>query len=101
MKINYNTFSHLMGYKEPHRLMKITCFFNYDKCTLHNGGVVTATMHWWSYLLLVVPVHIVKFFGCLWDGGLKNFEIEGRKLVRRYIDPTSDGIKWCEEHKIF
>ena len=100
MKIDYNTFAHLMNYKTPHNLMKLTCFFKYDKRTSHNGGVAIAIMHWWAYLLLFIPVHILKFFYCLWDGGLKSFEIEKRQIVRMYIDSASDGVKWCEANGI-
>ena len=30
------------------------------------------------YILLVIPAHIIKVFYYMWDGGLKEFEFEGR-----------------------
>ena len=42
-------------------------------------------INWFSYLLVFIPVHIFKIFWCLWDGGLKEFEIEGRSLASHYL----------------
>lgn len=40
---------------------------------------------WLGYLLMFIPVHILKFFWCLWDGGLKKFDIEGRDINYHYL----------------
>ena len=37
------------------------------------------------YILLVVPVHIIKAFYYMWDGGLKEFEFEGCFIGSTYI----------------
>ena len=35
---------------------------------------------WPMYLILFIPVHILQLLICLWDGGLKEFEINERYL---------------------
>ena len=35
---------------------------------------------WLVYLLLFIPVHILQLLWCIWDGGLKEFEINKRYL---------------------
>ena len=43
-----------------------------------------AKVGWFAYLMMFIPVHIFKLVWCLWDGGLKEFEIEGRDLTYHY-----------------
>lgn len=45
---------------------------------------------WPMYLLLFVPVHLLQLLVCLWDGGLKEFEIAGRHLGHDYITAHGD-----------
>lgn len=40
---------------------------------------------WLGYLLLFIPVHLFKLVWCLWDGGLKEFCIEGRDITHHYL----------------
>ena len=37
------------------------------------------------YVLLFIPVHLIQFFECLWDGGLREFVILKRELGQDYI----------------
>ena len=39
---------------------------------------------WLGYLLMFIPVHIFKLFWCLWEGGLKEFDLEERNLTHYY-----------------
>ena len=56
---------------------------------------------WFAYLLIFIPVHIFKLFWCLWDGGLKEFEIEGRLITYHYLyksdSPYYDYYKKAKE----
>ena len=45
---------------------------------------------WPMYLLLFLPVHLLQLLVCLWDGGLKEFEIAGRHLGHDYITAHGD-----------
>ena len=33
-----------------------------------------------AYLIIFIPIHILQFFVCMWDGGLKEFIIFSRYL---------------------
>lgn len=35
---------------------------------------------WPVYLLIFIPTHFLQALYCMWDGGLKDFEIEKRHL---------------------
>lgn len=52
---------------------------------------------WFGYLLLFVPVHIFKFFWCIWDGGLKEFEIETRQIRYDYFYEAD--APYCDFYK--
>lgn len=52
---------------------------------------------WPVYLLLFVPVHLLQLLVCLWDGGLKEFRIEGRHLGHDYITKYGDN---CERYQM-
>ena len=44
----------------------------------------------WLYLIIFIPVHLLQFFYCMWDGGLREFSIEGRHIG--YDDIKERGI---------
>ena len=56
---------------------------------------------WFAYLLMFIPVHLFELFWCLWDGGLKEFEIEGRLITYHYLyksdSPYYDYYKKAKE----
>ena len=35
---------------------------------------------WW-YLIMFIPLHLLELASCVWDGGLKSFEVEGREIA--------------------
>jgi hypothetical protein len=53
--------------------------------------IVKMKLFW--YILFFIPVHIAKLFYCLWDGGLRDFEIESRWITSCHIDKTSERYK--------
>ena len=49
------------------------------------------------YLLLFIPIHLFQILYCIWDGGLKEFEICSRKISTRHL--SWDSKSWtraCE-----
>lgn len=52
---------------------------------------------WFAYLLMFIPVHIFKFFWCLWDGGLKEFDIEGRFITYHHLYESDS--PFCDYYK--
>ena len=49
------------------------------------------------YLLLFIPVHLLQFFVCLWDGGLREFMIFGRALGNDYIHKHETAFARAEQ----
>lgn len=52
------------------------------------------------YLILFIPVHMFCFLACVWDGGIKEFEICDNEITRNYINNCNshydDIVKLCE-----
>ena len=49
------------------------------------------------YLLIFIPVHALQFGFCLWDGGLKEFEINERYLGGDYFVKGSASYAQAEK----
>ena len=52
---------------------------------------------WFVYMLIFIPVHILQAFICMWDGGLKEFEINPSYLGGDWFIPGSDCFKKAEK----
>lgn len=51
--------------------------------TLHEEGIHfrrECKIGWVAYIIMFIPVHILQALWCCWDGGLREFSIEGRNL---------------------
>ena len=84
MRVNYKEFAKFMDYKKPHRLMRLNCNL-YLEPMPHDNTRARAVIKWPTYLFLFIPVHIIAFFAYAWDGGIKNFTVEGRTVVNKVI----------------
>lgn len=85
-KISYKDFAMLAGYTKPHYFMRLTCnFYMQDGIMVH----LWAKMKLVWYILLFIPCHIAELFYVLWDGGLREFEIESRWVTTYYVDKNS------------
>lgn len=51
------------------------------------------------YLLFFIPIHLINLFIVLWDGGLKEFEIQPRNINSDYIYPGCSS--WEKANEIF
>lgn len=52
---------------------------------------------WLVYLVLFIPVHILQFLWCLWDGGLKEFEFAERYLGGDWLQTGSYSYNVAEK----
>ena len=48
---------------------------------------------WPVYLILFIPCHLLQALWCMWDGGLKEFEIGKRNLSQ---DVYHENYGWCK-----
>jgi hypothetical protein len=51
------------------------------------------------YIIMFMPVHLIVFVNCLWDGGLKEFEIQKRHLG--YDILRKDTASWERAKNIY
>lgn len=52
---------------------------------------------WPLYFILFIPVHILQLLWCLWDGGLKEFEINERYLGGDWLVKGSESFIRAEK----
>lgn len=61
-------------------------FMNYYLREADGGGFyLTEEVKMWFYILVFIPIHLLQILHCLWDGGLKTFEIADRKVGNDYL----------------
>ena len=56
------------------------------------GYYLTEEIKMWFYILMFLPVHLTQLMLCIWDGGLKTFEINSRVVVQDYLSWGS--VSW-------
>lgn len=50
-------------------------FCSYSIAEYENGFRRDCQISWPVYLIIFIPVHLLQALCCMWDGGLKEFEI--------------------------
>ena len=79
MKITYNDYRYIMNFKKkPIFIQKL---LKYDLLVMDGYAKVKVSMPMWLYLLAFIPVHVFIALACVWDGGLKSFEVESREIA--------------------
>ena len=80
MKISYHEYKEILGLKKEHFIQKL---MNYELVFAGHGACTVKTyIPLWLYILAFIPMHLVVALICVWDGGLKEFEIQPRYLTR-------------------
>lgn len=60
-------------------------FINMYVSDAEGGGIyIRQEVQLWFYILIFIPLHLIQVIICLWDGGLKTFEIANRYLTCDY-----------------
>lgn len=62
------------------------------------GYYLTTEVKLLPYILMFIPIHLTQLILCIWDGGLKTFEINGRVIMQDYLAWGS--IRWKIANKI-
>lgn len=89
-KISMNDWTYIGKYNPAAKWLRPFCSYSLTKTD--NGFLRSCKLSWLVYLLLFLPVHLFKLFVCMWDGGLKNFELEPRILDSESI--TENGLNF-------
>jgi hypothetical protein len=75
MKITLKQWTEIGKFNRYRKWLQPLC--NYRLIKKENGDYERRQqIKWWFYLLILLPMHIVDLCVCLWDGGLKTFEIQ-------------------------
>ena len=93
-KLTFKEFATIAGWKEKHRRDRMFCNFylvEEDEWSV----VVTKKFKIYVYILLFLPMLLLSFFYCLWDGGLRNFEFPAYNInTSSYrVSKDSNGYK--------
>lgn len=51
------------------------------------------------YIILCIPVHVIEFFRCIWNGGLKKFSPVGRHIGNDFLGYGSQ--RWEKADAIY
>lgn len=95
-KITRNEWNYIGKYNHGAKWIRPFCSYTIKE----NGGgdyIRQVKIGWPLFLALFIPLHIVKFFLCVWDGGLKEFEFESRNLGYDELYYGSDSWKRAKE----
>lgn len=82
-KISMNDWTYIGKYNPAAKWLRPLC--SYSLTEIKDGFRRDCKIGWPMYLLLFLPVHLIQLGVCLWDGGLKEFEIAPRCIGHDYI----------------
>ena len=98
MKITLKQWTEIGKYNGMAKWLQPLCDYRLYKIE-NNKYKRVQTVSLWLYLLILMPVHIVDLFLCLWDGGLKEFQFQTRPTRFDIIHP--DTASWERANKIY
>ena len=92
-KISYADYMMLGNIKKPSLAECLFCKHYLEHYPETKNGIVRTLesyafvrqMRLWAYVLLFIPAHVLEFFHCLWDGGLREFApFIYKNMISRY-----------------
>ena len=87
-KISLNDWTYIGKYNTAVKWLRPLC--TYTLTQTDKGFRRDCKIGWFLYLLLFLPAHLIQLVYCLFDGGLKEFEIASRHLGHDYITEHGD-----------
>ena len=78
-KVSYDDIRYIGKYKRNSFFERYFCNW-YISMSNRNEGWIKCRIKLWFYMLTFIPICLINFIGCLWDGGIKNFGIESRTI---------------------
>ena len=92
-KISYKDAAFIFNYKKNHPVEKYCCTWT---AMLDNNvsGWMKLYYKWWFYIILFLPISLVTFVYCLYDGGIRDFELPKRFCDLQYLmGAPNEGIE--------
>lgn len=90
-RITLNDWNYIGNYNPAKGWIRPLCTYTLVKT--EEGFRREVKVNLFIYLLLVIPLHFLKVLYCLWDGGLKEFEIESRRIGFDRIEENGEHYK--------
>ena len=88
-KINFSQWEAMGKYNYVTKWLRPFCKYTLEEKA--NGSYYRRQyLGWPIYLILFIPAHILQFFYCAWDGGIKYFEFQGRYINGDMISPKNE-----------
>ena len=90
-RITLNDWNYIGNYNPAKGWIRPLCTYTLVKT--EEGFRREVKVNLFIYLLLVIPLHFLKVLYCLWDGGLKEFEIESGRIGFDRIEENGEHYK--------
>ena len=95
-KITYDEWTYIGKYNYAAKWLRRMC--SYTLIREPDGRFKREQMVGWPlYLILFIPVHLLQAILCIWDGGLKEFEINERYLGGDWMTPGCEPFDHAKE----
>lgn len=96
MKINLKDWTYIGKYNHAAKWLRPLC--EYKLMEEDNGNFRREQrIGFILYAIICIPVHIIQALYCMWDGGLKEFEWQGRFLGYDTLVRESESWKKAKE----
>ena len=96
VKFSYRQFAEICNYKKDHKSERLTRNFWLSK----KSDVIfyiEEEVRLSIFILLFIPDIIITFFYCVWDGGLREFELPSRHIKGSTIYSGCKGFDICQK----
>ena len=99
IKISWNDVVEINHYKQKHLRDRLLCAHFLYRYETGSGCYFKqySRAKWLVYLLLLLPVLLWEFFGCLWDGGLRSFVWPSIEIHNYPIISSDASFGYCME----
>ena len=95
VKISYKDWAYIGQYNPVRKWLRPLCSYTLIK-EADGRFKREQRVSWPVYLIIFIPVHIVQALWCIWDGGLKEFEINERYVGGEWFMPGSVGYDYAK-----
>lgn len=99
-RISQKDWEYIGKYNPAAKWVRPLC--SYSLIKTEDGFRRECKISWPVYLIIFIPVHLLQALLCMWDGGLRNFEIGPRCLgynEYRSFDPLYTQVQELWENK--
>lgn len=77
-RISQAEWEYIGKYNPARKWLRPLC--SYSIVEIEDGFRRECKISWPLYLVIFIPIHLLQALYCMWNGGLKEFEIEGRHI---------------------